>query len=241
MSPSIMETRLSKICETTEFCNWYAKPDDGPQGYKKTVENSVPLDETTCAYIIHEIVEMIQSYYLHRAVAKLITSRLTENMNRGIYSNINDLKIFAQVMTNDLQRFSRDKHFRLLFGVHPAQPSDIEQRRRLQDLNYGFGDIINLPGTIAYVRINGFVPIHWVGVRNKLAGIMSSIATADGLLLDLRKTEVEIQLQWHCWRVTCWKNSHWSGCDLKIIRLVNRLKYRQLAYSKVYGSALQSP
>lgn len=185
-----MKTRLSKTSETAEFGNWYARPGDGPQGYKKTVENSVPLDETTCAYIIHEIVKMVQSYYLNPSMAKLITSRLTDNMSRGVYSNINDVKTFAQAMTNDLQQFSRDKHFRLLFGVHPAQPSNVDQLHRLQDLNYGFGDIIDLPGNITYVCINGFVPIHWVGVRSKLAEIMSSLASADGLLLDLRENKV---------------------------------------------------
>lgn len=136
--------------------------------------------------MFNEIVAMIKSYYINHTTAKSIATSLMNNLNRGVYDNISDMKTFAKVLTNDLQNFSRDKHFRLVFGVHPAEPSELEQHHRLVNLNYGFGEI-NVFGTIACVGIDGFVPVHWVGVRKKIAEVISTMAKADGLILDLRR------------------------------------------------------
>lgn len=56
----------------------------------------------------------------------------------------------------------------------------------MQKLNYGFGDVKLLHDNIAAVEIHGFVPVHWEGVRAEIDRIMSSISSADALILDLR-------------------------------------------------------
>lgn len=165
-----------------EFRNWFAEP---PQ--YDTDHPPPSLDANTRSLVLENIEHAIQHFYLDARTGARLIRELRQHISTGAYADITDGKTLAAAITSDLQRLSGDKHFRCLYGIKPDEPSSEEQSRRLQKLNSGFGEVKLLDGNIAVLEIRGFVPVHWEGVRGKIDQIMSSFATFNALILDLRR------------------------------------------------------
>ncbi|KAL4782631.1 ClpP/crotonase-like domain-containing protein [Aspergillus varians] len=162
-----------------EFRNWFAERSQ----YKAV------LDAEARHLILESIIQAVQRFFLDPAAGANLTDAFRKNVYTGAYDMITDGNSLAKAITSDLQSFSGDKHFRCLFGIPPDEPSAKDQVARLQKLHYGFGKVEVLPENIATIEIRGFVPVHWEGVRQKVDEIMSSIAGADALILDLRANQ----------------------------------------------------
>jgi C-terminal processing protease CtpA/Prc len=128
----------------------------------------------------------------------------------GEYDGYEDSEAFAQRLTDDMLAISGDKHVNIIFSEPPprrndgyAHDDDDEQGRgnpenffdELRRINFGFG--ISSMETIqdkrvGYLPINGFVPSSpdiasdSASIRRKIGEIISSVADADALVIDLR-------------------------------------------------------
>lgn len=164
-----------------EYRNWFAEP---PQ--HDTDHPALSLDANTRTLVLENTIQTIQQFYLDPDNGARLIRNFQEHISTGVYADITDGNSLAAAITSDLQYLSGDRHFRCLYGIRPDEPSHEEQTQRLQKLNYGFGDVKLLQNNIAAVEIRGFVPVHWEGVRVEIDRIMSSISSADALILDLR-------------------------------------------------------
>lgn len=103
---------------------------------------------------------IIQLLYLDLLVGEQLTATLGSHSSSGKYDHITGGRLLAETIASDLQSLSGDKHFKCLFGVHPAEPSKEEQLQRLQRLNYRFSDIKKMHSNISSVEICGFIPVQ---------------------------------------------------------------------------------
>lgn len=164
-----------------EFRNWFAEP---PQ--YDTDHPAPSLNADTRALVLENTILAIEQCYLDPDSGARLIRDFRQHISTGVYAEITDGRALAAAITSDLQYLSGDKHFRCLYGIKPDEPGHEEQISRLEKLNHGFGQVVMLDGNIALLEIRGFVPVHWEGVRRKIDEMMSSISSADALILDLR-------------------------------------------------------
>jgi hypothetical protein len=68
--------------------------------------------------------------------------------------------------------------------------------------NFGFGPSERLPGNVAHLTINGFVPLLGPAVEEAIGVRMTDVADADAVIIDLRDTTVDRQTPWPSSRAT---------------------------------------
>jgi hypothetical protein len=162
-----------------EFRNWLPTADHTP-------EHPASLDDETRRGLIENIINAIQKYYLNQDAAAQLATTLRARVSEGIYNHISLGTDLARTVTTDLQALSGDKHFRCIFGISPEEPSREKQRTTLEKMNYGFGDVRTLDGSIALVDMTLFPPVHWERVCDKIQSDLQSLSGAATLILDLR-------------------------------------------------------
>jgi hypothetical protein len=141
--------------------------------------------------LIDEIARKISAHYVLPNVGQKMIVALREHAARGDYDKIIQAGVLSATMTKDLREVSHDRHLRVDFSLEP--PRMLQQRPRDERLaemrarNFEFGAIERLPGNVAHLVINGFLPAKDDEVRQGIAALMSQVADADALLIDLRE------------------------------------------------------
>jgi hypothetical protein len=145
------------------------------------------VDDARRRAVIDGIARELQAYYIFPDVATRMIAAVRDHLAHGDYNKIARGDEFAQALTKDLRDVSHDLHLGVLFG-HPPQrrggaPEDMHAA--LRAMNYGFGAIERMPGNVAHVVIDGFPGIP-DDARDGVADLMSQVADADALIVDLR-------------------------------------------------------
>ena len=132
--------------------------------------------------VVDSIVSALNRGYVFPDVAARMDADLRARLKRGEFNDVSDASSFAQLLTQDLQAISHDKHLRVRMrpsdaGSGPAggfgAPSEI------------FGRSERMAGDVAYVEILSFgAPPE--AVREATTRIMSAAADAKALIIDLR-------------------------------------------------------
>jgi peptidase S41-like protein len=132
----------------------------------------------------------LEAHYVFADVAKKMADRLREKSQRGDYASITDAAALADILSEDLRQVSHDKHLGVHFGPPPPPPPDVVQSEEpppwMLERNFGFGSITRLPGNVALLSINGFVPLLGDAVKRAIGDRMSEIADADAVIIDLQ-------------------------------------------------------
>jgi CubicO group peptidase (beta-lactamase class C family) len=154
------------------------RPVDKPEKYR---EAERPLDGTRRRQLLDAMTRAIDANYVFPDVGTRMIAAIHEHAKRGDYDKISDCTRFAELLTEQLQGISHDKHLRLIYGEpkppHPPKPDP-------HALGFGFGTIDRLPGNIAHVVIHSLGRLE--NVRAPIVGFMGRVADADALILDLR-------------------------------------------------------
>jgi hypothetical protein len=146
------------------------------------------IDDAKRRSLIDGIAKELQGHYVNPDVANRMITALRDHLAHGDYDKITSGEEFAATVTKDLRDVSHDLHLGLRFGRRPRgpEPSLDDQRAMVRAMNYGFGPIERMSGNVAHVVINGFPPIVDDDSRKAVADLMSQVADADALLVDLR-------------------------------------------------------
>ena len=149
------------------------------------------IDDAKRRSLIDGIAKELQAHYITADVATRMITAVRDHLAHGDYDKITSGEEFAATVTKDLRDVSHDLHLRVMFGHHPRgrEPSLDDQRARARAMNYGFGPIERMSGNVAHVVINGFPPIVDDESRKAVADLMSQVADADALLVDLRDND----------------------------------------------------
>lgn len=148
------------------------------------------LDGPKRAEVIGRVADALARSYVDGDKAQSMAATLHGHLASGDYDKIVDGQAFAERLTDDLRADTRDLHLRVTFGPHPQgeppPPPEADQLAQLRRLNFGFGPIERLKGNVARVVINGFPPAEFEAAKKGIGDLMSQVADADVLILDLR-------------------------------------------------------
>ncbi len=130
--------------------------------------------------------------------AAQMAAGLRKNLQNGNYERIYEDDDFAQVVTQDLQEISHNRHV-FVMSKPPANaeandaPADAERIRELEAANFGFAELRTPNEGIAYVDIRSFEnPKELVGnkplARDFAMGVLKQIVDSKpkALIIDLR-------------------------------------------------------
>ena len=162
-----------------------------------------PLTAGRRQAVIDGFLDVLEEHYVDPNVGSDIEAMLRANVENGEYDEIEDNEKFALRLTNDLR--SHEKFIFVQFfeprpelSSSPAGPTPQHTLEQLVKRNFGFGntsfDTESVPGrTIATLPIHSFIPIdqrystHSEEIRAAVGDILSGVADADALIIDLRK------------------------------------------------------
>lgn len=149
------------------------------------------VDAAQRAAVVDEIAKALDRSYVNAEKATSMAAAIRAHLAKGDYDQLSAGDDFAQHLTDDLHADTRDLHMRVAFGPHPTEdpplPPEAEQLEQLHRVNFGFGKIERLPGNIAHVVIDGFPPVNFEAAHEGIGDLMSQVADADALILDLRE------------------------------------------------------
>jgi hypothetical protein len=151
-----------------------------------------PMSKADRLAAIDALVKALTVSYVFPDKATEVELALQRHVAAGAYDRAMSRTSFATLLTQQVQAVTRDKHLRVRPSVpegstsRPAPPSPANRTRAARADNYGIGRAEILPGNIGYLEIRGFG--SWVPeARDSVAQIMSTLADADALIIDLRQ------------------------------------------------------
>ena len=145
---------------------------------------------------VKKITSLLNDNYIFPETAKKMGELIKSNLATGVYDSIDDPMKFADMLTNDLQSVSKDKHIRVRFSPEDAQRlleqekngSDPGDEKHFNEMmkkdNYGFKKVERLPGNIGYVDFRNFASPDYS--KETVESVMVFLANTDALIFDLR-------------------------------------------------------
>jgi hypothetical protein len=178
---SVVRFAINPIATPVEFL----EPDDPvPPG---------PLEDTKRKWLVERIASEVQSNYVFPEIGERMAVEVRHRLVKGDYDSIAEGEEFTDTVTKHLRSISHDLHLRLFYG--PSRPPLKDETRaeklgQLRRMNFSFGRIDRLEGNVARLAIHGFVQLDEdvrSEIREGVGEMMSQVADADALLLDLRE------------------------------------------------------
>jgi retinol-binding protein 3 len=143
--------------------------------------------------LLDQVGQRYDSLYFSAEKGALILRSLSAKATRARYSDCLTAKCLSDRLTEDLQKWSGDKHLRMVFSVS-ARPmpkaaaddaamkaSEAEAMRRR---NYGFHNLERLQGNIGLIELGRFDPA--ADAAATAAAAFQFVANTDALIIDLR-------------------------------------------------------
>ena len=132
--------------------------------------------------VIDSIASSLNRMYVFPDVAARMEADLRARVTRGEFNELSDASSFAQLLTQDLQAISHDKHLRV--RVRASDPASGPAGSSGEHSGI-FGRTERMAGDVAYVEILSFAGPP-AAVREETTRIMSAAADAKALIIDLR-------------------------------------------------------
>jgi retinol-binding protein 3 len=158
-----------------------------------------PIDAAYRARILDGVAEKFGEGYFNEERASFVGAQLRSPAVRATYDTATTAASLSAMLTADLQRWSADRHPRLVFSVQPRpMPRAGKQSPALQDAedesarsrNFGFHALERLTGNIGYLEIGRFDEIGRFEAPAlagpTLAAAMQFLQNTDALIIDLR-------------------------------------------------------
>ena len=142
-----------------------------------------PIDGARRRALLDKIAHELDESYVFADVAHRMIAALREHAAHGDYDKVTDGGVFADTLTQDLQHVSHDQHVRVMHHA-PRGPRPQSSKPDFRAMNYGFGAVERLKDNVALIVIHGFWDVD--DVRGGIADLMSKVADADALIIDLR-------------------------------------------------------
>lgn len=178
-------------------------PKDDPQ--RPQFEKALaPLDDERRRAVVDGLSDVLREQYIDPTLGEEIIASLDTHLEKGDYRDIDSSEEFGKRLTQDVQEAGHDKHMFVFFMEPPPERNETDGDDKpssllelFRSMNFGFGntsfDTTSVPGrVIATLPINAFLPFDsnrtsdWEEIRAAIGDIVSSVAEADALIVDLR-------------------------------------------------------
>ncbi len=155
------------------------------------------LDAKDKSKIINKTSKLLIKNYVFPEAAKKMSDHVKTKLANGGYDSIPDAIVFSQVLTQDLQSISRDKHLRVRHNpeiaarlkkmkeddVNPEDDKKFVEFMKYE--NYAFKKVERLDGNIGYIDFRNFAPSKYS--KETVAAAMNFVSNCDALIIDMRK------------------------------------------------------
>lgn len=152
--------------------------------------NSIQLSN-----LVDSLCSQIKRHYIDTSAIAPLTQMVRENYQRGVYSKISDANALAARLTIDIQRASKDAHFRVLYypemlneitGNIDDVPAMVQKKLNSdRSKNFGFSKAEILPGNIGYLSISQFVRLNPFS-KEAANTAFSYLKNTSAIVIDLR-------------------------------------------------------
>lgn len=151
------------------------------------------IDAAMKKEVLEKAITLLNENYVFPDVARKMEEAVREKMKRGGYDTITSAASFTEILTEDLQGVSRDKHLRMNYSVEPREmrqgeaptQAEIDDYLKMSSrLNYGFEKLERLQGNIGYLDLRSFTDAS-IGGETAIAA-MNFLANTNSLIIDLR-------------------------------------------------------
>jgi len=145
-------------------------------------QNDARLTAEQRQIVIDSIAGALNRMYVFPDVAAKMDADLHARVKRGEFKDVSDASSFAQLLTQDLQAISHDKHLRV--RTRAANPVS-GPAGSFGAQSSIFGRTERMAGDVAYIEIRSFIEPPEEG-REEITRVMSAAADAKALIIDLR-------------------------------------------------------
>jgi hypothetical protein len=144
----------------------------------------------------HRVIEAaagdLTRYYVDPDVAQKMAAALRGREKSGDDDAATDGEAFADLVTQQMQDVSHDKHVMMIYGTaiapespQPPRAADIAAyRKEMERTNCRFGIVRVLPRNVGYLKFNSFPDAEICGPR--AAAVMAKLNDVDAIIFDLR-------------------------------------------------------
>ena len=152
-----------------------------------------PIDAAYRAKVLNGVAEKFGEGYFNAERAAFVRAQLGSRAVRAAYDTATTAASLSALLTADLQKWSADRHPRVVFSVQPRpMPVAGKQSPALLDAeaesarsrNFGFHALERLTGNIGYLEIGRFEAPALAGPT--LTAAMQFLHNTDALIIDLR-------------------------------------------------------
>jgi retinol-binding protein 3 len=152
--------------------------------------------------IVAKVVTVIRNEYLSPEVAKEIEAYFSEPRNIAQYTHdlFADKAKFAEKITADLRRISKDEHLKLRYAPEEIkvvkekgdrtterEALHLQKMEEYRVKNFGFERAEILPGNVGYLKLNRFCDTFYAG--DTAISTMGFFRNTHSLIFDLRENE----------------------------------------------------
>lgn len=143
--------------------------------------------------VIAQAAEVIQARYVDPALGRKVAQAIRQQANTEAFNHDREPEAFAQALTVELRKLSRDGHFRINYSAQPVPPPDAKTADQYEEdddswagpaVNYGFESVRRLDGDIGYLDLRVFAPPRVAA--DMLQSAMTLLAQSKVLIIDLR-------------------------------------------------------
>jgi hypothetical protein len=142
--------------------------------------------------VIEAAVADLTRYYVDPDVAQKMAAALRAHEKSGEDDAATDGEAFADLVTQQMQDVSHDKHLMMIYGAaiapespQPPSAADIAAyRKEMERTNCGFEIVRVLPRNVGYLKFNSFPDAEICGPR--AAAAMAKLNDVDAIIFDLR-------------------------------------------------------
>jgi C-terminal processing protease CtpA/Prc len=144
----------------------------------------------------HRVIEAaagdLTRYYVDPDVAQKMAAALRGREKSEDDDAATDGEAFADLVTQQMQDVSHDKHVMMIYGTaiapespQPPRAADIAAyRKEMERTNCRFGIVRVLPRNVGYLKFNSFPDAEICGPR--AAAVMAKLNDVDAIIFDLR-------------------------------------------------------
>ena len=155
----------------------------------------MPMTAASRQQLLDSLIKEVNNSYVFPDMAKKVDLLLRERQQRGAYGSITSARQLSEALTHDLQKFTKDRHLRVMYSEKAIPmnkpdgrqtPEDVASKlARMRANNFGVEKIEHLPFNIGYLELSGFASAN--AAADTLAAAMVVLAHTDALIIDLRK------------------------------------------------------
>ncbi len=163
----------------------------------KAAEN-ITLTAKLKSEVVNRVGKLLTSNYIFPETAKKMEDHLNTQLKEGKYDKINNKDAFAQALTNDLRKISKDKHIRVTYDpeavnrIRTSNSKSKEEREkerkaqieRERQRNFGFRRLEIMEGNIGYLDLTGFSGLDQAA--ETIIAAMNFLANSNAVIIDLR-------------------------------------------------------